>query len=278
MNGSFFIQQYIDKGFELSDAQSEIDFAIEILFGYSAKDFILGKKLSEKEKNRLQEIIFERLEKKCPIQQLVGNAYFFGRKFYVTKDTLIPRPETEILIVEILKHIKNIDTPKILDIGSGTGCIPITLALENKNLLADSVDISEKAIEVAKKNSNLHKVENRVNFFKSDLFENVNDSYNLIVSNPPYIPIKDKNTLQTEVKDFDPALALFAYDEQGIEFYERIINSASKYIEKNGFICFEIGINQSTIVAKLLYNNNFKNIEITKDLNNIDRVIIAQKT
>lgn len=276
MHGSFFIQQYIEKGFNKYEAQSELDFAIEILFGYTPKDFILGKELTKEEYEKLQNVLQERLDTRRPLQQILETAFFYGRKFIVTENTLIPRPETEILIKEILDSINSYKKVKLLDIGSGTGCIPITIALENKNITADSVDISDKALETAIKNAEQYSVKDRVKFFKSNIFENVTEKYDVIVSNPPYIPLKDKKTLQKEVRDFDPALALFTNDDDGLEYYIKIIDSASDFLTENGIICFEIGEKQAEKIKQLLKNKKFTNIKIIKDLNNFDRVVMAQ--
>lgn len=277
MYNSSFIQQYLDNGFDIYEAKSEIAFAIDILFGYTPKDFIMGKELSEKENGKLNKIITERTKTKRPIQQIIGSAFFYGRKFYVNKYTLIPRPETEILVSEVIKLSKQIKFPTVLDIGTGTGCIPITLCLENPQIKAHSVDISSEALSVANKNINLHNINSRVTSFQSDLFENITEKYNIIVSNPPYIPKRDKPSLQIEVRDYEPELALFTNDDKGIEFYEKIISSTKEFLEKDGFLCFEIGINQSILITDLLEHNEFNNIKIIKDLNEIDRVIIAQK-
>lgn len=275
MYGSFFINEYLNNGFDKEEAKSEIALAVDILFGYSAKDFILGKELSLQEQDKLKQIVLERVTTHRPIQQILGCSYFFGRKFLVNEYTLIPRPETEILVDEVLKCLKNISETKILDIGTGTGCIPISLALENKNIIAHSVDISDEAIETAKQNAQLHKVSDRVKFFKSDLFENVADKYDVIVSNPPYIPLKDKAKLQIEVRDFDPQTALFTKDDEGIELYEKIIKSAHKYLTDKGRIFFELGHGQSKLVKIIFEENGYKNIKIIKDLNNIERIITA---
>lgn len=143
------------------------------------------------------------------------------------------------------------------------------------NCNVDSCDISSEALKIAKANS--QNLNTNIKFFKSDLFENVQDKYDLIVSNPPYIPIKEMKKLQKEVKDFEPHQALFANDEQGIDFYKKIIQNSRKFLNKSGFLAFEIGINQSILVEDLFLSNNFQNVKIYKDLNNIERVITAQK-
>ena len=277
MYGSFFIQQYLNNGYELEEATGEVNFAIDILFGYSEKDFILGKTLNENEISKLQDVVTERLNTHRPLQQILGKAYFFGRKFFVNEYTLIPRPETEILVDEILKLKQLPAHIKVLDIGAGSGCIPVTLAIENPNIIAHSVDISTEAIKIAQKNADFYKVSDKISFFESDLFENVEEKYNIIVSNPPYIPLKDKPDLQIEVRDFDPAEALFTKDEDGIEFYEKIISQAHNYLLENGWLCFELGQEQSQLVQNILRRNNYRNIKVVKDLSNIERILIAQK-
>ena len=143
------------------------------------------------------------------------------------------------------------------------------------NCNVDSCDISFEALKIAKANS--QNLNTKVKFFKSDLFENVQNKYDLIVSNPPYIPIKEKEKLQKEVKEFEPPQALFTNDEQGIAFYKKIIQNSQKFLNNNGFLAFELGINQVRFVKDLFLSNNFQNVKIYKDLNNIERVITAQK-
>ncbi len=272
-----FIKYYTDNNFSFDEAKSEVDFVIEMLFNFTSKDFFLGKSLEKWQIDKIEKIIKERVNKRKPIQQIIGSAFFYGRRFFVNEYTLIPRPETEILVSEVLKILKDINNPKILDIGAGTGCIPITLAIENNNLNAHSVDVSKEAIEMAEKNALLHNVYEKIKFIESDLFSKIKEKYNVIVSNPPYIPIKEKDSLQYEVKNYDPSLALFAKDEDGIEYYKKIIADAHKYLLEDGFLCFEIGQNQGKLVTDLLKNNDYKNIKIIKDLNSLDRIVISQK-
>lgn len=272
-----FINKYLEFGFEFDEARSEVDFALDILFNYSYKDFMMGKTLLDWQVTKLWNVIKERVTTRRPMQQIVGQAYFCSRKFFVNEHTLIPRPETEILVEEVIKIAKNLETPKILEIGTGTGCIPISIALDCKNSTIESVDISNDALETAKKNALFHNVHEKINFYNSNLFENVENKYNIIVSNPPYIPLKDKDTLAIEVKDFDPYNALFTSDEDGIEFYEKIIISGKDFLMPDGYILFELGINQAQKVEDIFEQYNFKVLKIVKDLNNIERIIIAKK-
>lgn len=271
-----FIDKYLKQGFDFDEARSEVDFALDALFNYSYKDFMLGKVLEKWQLTKIDRVFDERVMTHKPIQQIIGQAFFYKRKFFVNENTLIPRPETELLVEKVLDLSQNYENPKVLDIGTGTGCIPISLVLENPEILADSVDISANAIEMAQKNALFHNVYNKVKFIKSDLFENLSDKYNIIVSNPPYIPLKDKETLQVEVRDFDPPSALFANDDDGIEFYEKIVENARNYLLPNGYLIFELGINQSGLVKKLFEKNGYSDVEIVQDYNSIERIIFAK--
>lgn len=261
-----------ESGIEKSEAQAEIDFILKYVLNIKFEDIILGKKNDENLFEKAFEIVKKRATTKQPLMQILGFTIFMDNKFLVSKDTLIPRVETELLI-KTCQHLVNKNS-KVLDIGCGTGIISIMLnKLTNCNV--DSCDISSEALKIAKANS--QNLNTNVKFFKSDLFENVQDKYDLIVSNPPYIPIKEMEKLQKEVKDFEPHQALFANDEQGIDFYKKIIQNSRKFLNKSGFLAFEIGINQSILVEDLFLSNNFQNVKIYKDLNNIERVITAQK-
>ncbi len=261
-----------ESGIEKSEAQAEIDFILKYVLNIKFEDIILGKKNDDNLFEKAFEIVKKRATTKQPLMQILGFTIFMDNKFLVSKDTLIPRVETELLI-KTCQHLVNKNS-KVLDIGCGTGIISIMLnKLTNCNV--DSCDISSEALKIAKANS--QNLNTNIKFFKSDLFENVQDKYDLIVSNPPYIPIKEMEKLQKEVKDFEPHQALFANDEQGIDFYKKIIQNSRKFLNKSGFLAFEIGINQSILVEDLFLSNNFQNVKIYKDLNNIERVITAQK-
>ena len=264
----------------IEEASAEAKLIVTELSGLSLEEILMNKKIENEEK--ILEIANKRASLKIPIQHLLGFSYFMGNRYIVNKDVLIPRDETEILVnksYELLKDKK--DKIDVLEIGTGTGCISIELAkkLKEKNIEILSVDISSSAIQTALDNANRFDVIRKVIFRKSDIYSKIRDieKFDLIVSNPPYIPIKEKNNLQKEVRDFDPKIALFAYDEEGIEFYQKIIEKAGYYLKPNGMVAFEIGANQSEKVKEILENYNFKDIKIIKDLANIDRVISAKK-
>lgn len=195
-------------------------------------------------------------------------------KFKVSKDTLIPRDETEILARKAIDIINKNNLKSALDIGTGTGILACTIA---KYTLSNStaLDVSENALKIAEENIKNLGLSEKVKTLQSNLFENVSEKYDLIVSNPPYIPLSEKASIQKEVT-FDPDLALYTSDEKGLEFYEKIIKEAKNHLNKNGYLLFEMGLGQSEDIKKILENNGYKNIQIEKDLAEIDRVIVAQ--
>lgn len=243
----------------------------------SMDKIVLDVEVKEDIAKKTLEIAKKRIETKKPIQQLLGSAYFMGSVFKISENTLIPRDETEFLVLKAIEKIETIKKEKIhiLDIGTGSGIIPISIALNTKNVEILGVDISTSALTIAIENAQKYLPSNIVLFRKSDLFSNIKETFDVIVSNPPYIPIKEKENLQKEVL-FDPDLALFAPDNDGVYFYKKIIENAKNHLKENGYVLFELGIGQSKLVEDILKENNFKNIEIVKDLAGIERVIIGQ--
>ena len=218
---------------------------------------------------------------KFPVQYLLNEQEFYGRKFYVDKGVLIPRQDTEILVEKMIdtlkdKVLKNEIHPKILDIGVGSGIIGITAALEIESSYVLGVDISEKALETAQKNKEILKVSN-IKFLKSDLFENVEfREFDMIVSNPPYISLNEIGIMSDDTLLHEPSEALFA-ENDGLYFYYEICQKASDYLADFGYLLFEIGYKQGKNVAKIMASSGFKNIEVVKDLAGLDRVVIGQK-
>lgn len=225
---------------------------------------------------------------KFPVQYLLNEQEFYGRKFYVDKGVLIPRQDTEVLVekmIEILKNniLKNKDFgknskihPKILDIGVGSGIIGITVALEVEDSYVLGVDISEKALETAEKNKQFLNVSN-IKFLKSDLFENIEyRQFDMIVSNPPYISLNEVGIMSDDALLHEPSEALFA-ENDGLYFYYEICQKASDYLTDFGYLLFEIGYKQGKNVAEIMTNSGFKNVEVIKDLAGLDRVVIGQK-
>ena len=220
-------------------------------------------------KDKLEEGL-KRLKQGEPVQYIIGNVNFYGNTLKVTKDVLIPRFETELLVNKTINYIKEYlnKEVKILDIGTGSGAISITLKKE-LNCSIDAIDISEKALEIAKENAKNNKTD--INFFKSDIFSNIKDKYDVIISNPPYI--SEDEEIEDIVKNNEPHIALFAKNK-GLEFYEKILKEANDYINKKALIAFEIGRYQGKEIIEIAkkYFPNSK-ILLEKDYPGIDRYI-----
>ena len=261
-------------GIEQSEANAEVKMLIEHFCGYSAVDIVMGKRLDEGKLSIVKEKAQLRARTRMPIQQILGFAYFMGDKFKVSKDTLIPRDETEILARKAIDVINKNNLKSALDIGTGTGILACTIA---KYTLSKStaLDVSDNALKIAEENIKNLDLSKKVKTLKSNLFEKVSEKYDLIVSNPPYIPLSEKATIQKEVT-FDPDLALYTKDEKGLDFYEKISKNAKNYLNQNGYLLFEMGLGQSEDIKQILEQEGYKNIQIEKDLAGIDRVIIAQ--
>ena len=264
-----------DAGIEQNEANIEVRMLIEHFAGYGIEDIIMGKKLDEEKLKTVEQKAKLRASTRQPIQYIIGQADFMGEKFIVNPSVLIPRDETEILVRKTVEIIKENQFKTVLDVGTGSGCIACMIAkLTNATVIG--ADISFEAIETAFKNMEKMGLYNRALFRKSDLFSMIRDDekFDVIVSNPPYIPPAMKKNIQKEVT-FEPDTALYTKDEKGLEFYEKIIKDAPKFLNENGYLLFELGINESLEVAQMMKNTGFKNIRIVKDLANIDRVIFG---
>lgn len=264
-----------DSGIEPNEAKVEVRLLIEHFAGYSLVDILMGKKLTEDRLKIVEEKAKLRAKTHEPIQYIIGLADFMGEKFLVNKDVLIPRDETELLVRKAIEIIKENNFKMVLDMCTGSGCIACMIA-KLTNSQAMGVDISTEAIHTAFKNMEKFGLYNRAIFRKSDIYSKIreDEKFDLIVSNPPYIPPKEKETIQEEVS-YEPDLALYTTDEKGLAFYEKIIKDAPKFLNKGGYLIFELGIGQSTSVAQLMKKAGFENIKVLKDLANIDRVIFG---
>lgn len=267
---------YTNNGFSFDEANIEIDFAIEILCGISSKDLLMGIMPDRNDIEKLCEIVQRRVSTREPIAQILGNSFFMGYKFEVSKDTLIPRPETELLVNKAVEIIKMNGFEQILDIGTGTGCVACMIAKQTKAQVL-GVDISNGALKIALNNAMHLDLMNRALFRKSDLFSKIRpeEKYDMIVSNPPYIPLSEKENLQIEVRDFEPESALFTSDELGIEFYEKIITQAKNYLNDGGYVLFELGVGQAQLVKVIFEDNGFSDVQIWNDVTGIERTICA---
>lgn len=235
----------------------------------------LERNLSEDEEKLFNKFINERLNNR-PIAYIVGNREFMGLDFYVQEGVLIPRPDTEVLVEEVIELGKNKGPINILDIGTGSGAITVSLAKYLDNVKVTSVDISDIALEIGKKNAISNNVDDKITFIKSDLFTNIdkNMKFDIIVSNPPYIKREVIETLDKQVKDFEPYNALEGGID-GLDFYRAITTQAKNYLNKDGILAYEVGHDQSEDVGKLMEKDGYTNIYTRKDLQQIDRVVIG---
>ena len=220
--------------------------------------------------------LIKRIVSGIPVQHITHRQEFMKMDFYVDENVLIPRPDTEILVEEVIKIAKRINAKKILDLCTGSGAIAVSIAKYIKDSQITAVDISEKALNIANKNAKENGVEGQITFVKSNLFENLaNDKYDMIVSNPPYIKQNLIKNLDKEVQK-EPEIALNG-GVDGLDFYRKIIKKAYEFLKFNGYLCFEIGFDQKEDVIKLLEEEKkYINIYAKKDLCDNDRIVIAK--
>ena len=215
------------------------------------------------------------LEKRCehiPLQHLIGEQEFMGLTFKVSADVLIPRQDTEVLVEEALKYLK--PGQKVLDMCTGSGCIAVSLKSFVPSASVTAVDLSEKALTVAKQNSENNQLQ--VDFIHSDLFTAVTDTYDMIVSNPPYIPTAVIRTLMPEVRDHEPMMALDG-TEDGLYFYDKITRESSAYLKEGGMLLYEIGHDQGQAVSAMMVAAGYEEVRVIKDLAGLDRVVVGRR-
>ena len=265
-----------DAGIEENEANIEVKLLIEHFAGYSLIDILTGKKLTQEKLELVKEKAQLRAKTRQPIQHIIGLADFMGEKFIVNPSVLIPRDETEFLVRQAVEIINQNNFKTVLDMCTGSGCIACMIAKLTEAQVV-GVDISNEALHTAFSNMEKFKLFNKATFRKSDIYDKIreDETFDIIVSNPPYIPPQLKETIQKEVR-FDPENALYTTDDTGIEFYERITKDAPKFLNKGGYLLFELGLGQSRDVAEIMNNNRFSDIKILKDLANIDRVIFGK--
>lgn len=259
--------------YEKEEKQAVIYWLFEHFLNATRTDILLNKTLPTTSAD--WKTIISRLNRHEPVQYIIGNTTFYGRTFRVSPAVLIPRHETEELIQLILEETTPLQSPKILDIGTGSGCIAITLAAEKPQSNTTAYDISAEALEVAKHNAS----ENRVNVLfeqKNILATNPTDEkWDIIVSNPPYITAAEKKEMSENVLNHEPHLALFVSNKTPLLFYEAIAQFALAHLNNNGFLFFEINQKFGQQTAELLREKGFKQVEIKKDLNTNERFIRA---
>ena len=260
----------------MHDFLSDIDLILSDVLSLQKGEIplLLNRKLSSEVLQSINLIAEKRLQR-IPLQYLLGHTEFYGLDFCVTSDTFIPRPETEILIDKVLEHIKVSSIVKtVLEIGTGSGNIAVTLAKHCPDLDIDTVEINPDSQAIARKNAEKHEAAKQITFLEGDLFSVLphGSCYDLLVSNPPYIPQKDKTSLQPEVRDYEPERALYGGND-GLHFIEKIINEGRAWLRSGAKMFLEIGHNQGKIVQNHINMNYYRDIHIYPDYNGFDRIL-----
>ena len=259
---------------EIEDANLDAWLLLEYVSGISRSWYFVheDEEISENDIEEYQ-ILIEQRGKHIPLQQLTKEAYFYGMKFFVNENVLIPRQDTEVLVEQVLSLSKEKENLKLLDMCTGSGCILLALLANLKQASGTGVDLSEKALEVAQRNSKELGIE--VSWVQSHLFDKVSGSYDIIVSNPPYIETSVIEGLMDEVKLYEPRMALDG-TEDGLFFYREITMQAGKYLKNNGILAFEIGYNQGKAVSEFMKENGYKEVQVLQDLAGLDRVVTGR--
>jgi len=250
-------------------------------------DLYLNKEkiLSDKEREKLDSFLEQRISG-APIQYITKSTGFYGLEFKTDPRAMIPRPETETLVSEVIKHFKKIkresDALKIADIGTGSGVIAITLAFELKKSLVYATDISKDALDLASENAKINEVEKRIEYFLGNIFgpfdnRNLGNSFDCIVSNPPYVRDSDFENLDKEIKDFEPEAAFLCGDD-GINFHKKIAEDGIKYLKEGGLLALEVALDDDEKLVEFLSSVlSYHNLRVVKDLAGIRRVVLGVK-
>ncbi|MGY9042084.1 MAG: peptide chain release factor N(5)-glutamine methyltransferase [Alphaproteobacteria bacterium] len=243
------------------------------IFNFDEKELILNSDLilSESKISKVQKIITRRLNFE-PVSKIFGKRDFYNSTFSISDDVLDPRPETENIVEIANNFILEKGYESFIDLGTGSGCIILSILKENKNLTAVGVDISIDAIDIAKKNSKDMNLEKRSSFLVSNWLSSIYNSYDLIISNPPYIPSDEIITLSKTVKNFDPLISLDG-GQDGLKCYKEIAQDINRVINKNGRVILEIGYNQAHDVVKIFESKEFKLLKIYNDINGLNRIL-----
>ena len=265
------------KNSYIKTAKLDTEILLAKVLGSKREDIILNiqKNLDDDHLDHFKKLIKERANRK-PIAYLLNKKFFWNYEFYINENALIPRPDTEVIINEILRLAKNKNKINILDIGVGSGCILLTILKERKNFYGTGIDISKKSLDISKINAKKLNVESRVKFYKSDIDKFNKGKYDLVVSNPPYIKSCDLKYLEKDVINFEPKLALDGGSD-GLLQIRKVINKTSELIKKNGKFYLEIGFDQKNKAIRLLNKKGFFINSTLKDLAKNDRCIVSTK-
>ena len=264
-------KKLFDSGIETSSLDSRI--ILKEVFCFDEKELILNSQLivPDNKINEVDKILSRRVSGE-PVSKIFGKRDFYKSTFLISKDVLDPRPETELIIEIANNFILDKGYKNFIDLGTGSGCIILSILKDNKNLSALGIDISNKAINIAQKNCSNLNLEKQATFLVSNWLSKVSGSYDLIISNPPYIPSKDIDTLLDNVKNYDPLISLDGGDD-GLKCYREIAEDINRIISKKGRIILEIGFNQAINVIKIFESKGFMFLNKYTDINGLDRIL-----
>lgn len=269
--------QYLKK-YQVENARLDAEYIFAYVLGVKRVSLMLNfdVEITEEQKDLIRKYIVRRGKHREPLQYIVKEWEFYGYPFKVDERVLIPRQDTEILVEQCIMLMKELENPKILDIGTGSGAISITLAKELPNSEVLGLDVSDDALKMAVENRELNNAVN-LKFLKSNVFQHVKDrNYDLIVSNPPYIPVEEYNELMPEVKRYEPKMALTDGGD-GYYFYKKISEESMQYLKNGGYLAFEVGYNQGETVSQFMEKSGFHIVGRIADYGGIERVIIGRK-
>ena len=269
---AFALGKDLLKNANIEEYETDAWLLLEAVCGCTRNDlFLRGNEPILEEKEELYKEYLEKRQKRIPVQHITGVQCFMGLDFYVTPDVLCPRLDTEVLIEEALKRIK--PGSSILDMCTGSGCIILSLLHYAKECRGTAVDLSEKALAVAKQNAK--NLEKECTFIHSDLFENIEGKFDVIISNPPYIATKEIEALEPEVRIHEPMMALDGM-EDGLFFYRKIVSASNDFLNPDGWLFFEIGYDQGKAVSDMMIDAGYSGVQVIKDLAGLDRVVIGK--
>ncbi len=267
------ITEAISTHYDATEARAIAFRCLDLGWNLSSMDVMLKK---EVELPADWSGLLARLAAGEPLQYVMEKTYFRDHLFAVNSETLIPRPETEELVDLVLRHVP--ENASVLDVGTGSGCIPISLKLERPSLQVEACDISKGALEMARQNAETLQAE--VSFLQQDIFAwpNSKGSWDVIVSNPPYVTEKEKKQMANHVLDFEPHLALFVPNDDALKYYEALADFAQARLKAGGYLCLEINQHFGTQMTELLFSKGFQEVKLLTDFKGNDRMIIAQKS
>ena len=266
------------KNASIQESSLDAWYLLEYITGITRARYFVDSQQSVPKNHQKQYLqLIQKRAEHIPLQHLTGVQEFMGLEFHVNEHVLIPRQDTEILVETALEKLKEISNPvNLLDMCTGSGCILLSILYYMKNkkqITGTGVDISDKALEVARKNAKSLGLS--VDFLQSNLFDKITDKYSMIVSNPPYIPADVIETLMPEVRDYEPRLALEG-DDEGLEFYKKITEASLEHLNPGGWLFYEIGCEQAEDVSQIMRDKGFKEVHTVRDLAGLDRVVYGR--